>query len=74
LPGAPAISRFNDAKEREGVKMKAVKAALFGGLIAGTIDIVYAFVVYGLMFGAKPIGIRPRAAFRQRRLAVCCIS
>ncbi len=37
--------------------MRAAKAVVFGGLIAGAIDIVYAFVAYGLAFGAQPVGI-----------------
>lgn len=37
--------------------MGRVKAILFGGLAAGIGDIVYAFVVFGLAFGAAPMRI-----------------
>jgi hypothetical protein len=37
--------------------MKILKAILLGGLIAGVLDIAYAFTVYGVLNGAQPMRI-----------------
>ncbi|MES1202236.1 MAG: hypothetical protein ABUS57_12395 [Pseudomonadota bacterium] len=37
--------------------MKAIKAIVIGGLIAGALDITYACVAYGLKYGVPPMRI-----------------
>ena len=38
-------------------KSKACRATLLGGLIAGTLDITFAFIFYGLRNGSTPVRI-----------------
>ena len=37
--------------------MKLLRPILLGGLVAGTLDILYAFIHYGLAFGVSPVHI-----------------
>jgi hypothetical protein len=37
--------------------MRFVRAILLGGMIAGALDIIYAFIHYGIVYGATPIRI-----------------
>lgn len=37
--------------------MKILKAGLFAGLIGGALDILAAFIIYGAVYGAKPVRI-----------------
>ncbi|MGH8105454.1 MAG: hypothetical protein ACREO2_03995, partial [Arenimonas sp.] len=37
--------------------MKALRPILFGGIVAGTLDILYAFIHYGIVYGVSPVRI-----------------